>query len=236
MLQALEIQPFSGRKGGLSGCYQHPPALTNPSVVETIMADLSLCILRDCGNQRAAGRYGFCNSHYRKFHRHGDPLGGRQGKRAKDGEPTMWMLARVSHTGEDCLLWPFAHRGNGYGIMSAIDLRRGVSAHRYMCELAHGAPPTPQHLAAHSCGNGAKGCVNPRHLRWATPSENMADRLLHGTHQRGERNRKAKLTLADVETIRAAWPERSQNQLARQYGVHQSTIWKVLHRVAWAWL
>lgn len=46
---------------------------------------------------------------------------------------------------------------------------------RHMCKLKNGDPPTPDHEAAHSCGNGKHGCINPNHLRWATDAENMAD-------------------------------------------------------------
>lgn len=200
------------------------------------MADDVLCALRECNNPPAKGRLGFCNSHYKKLVRHGNPRGGRQSRRACDGEPTIWLLAHVRHEGEDCLKWPFAHRGNGYGILSATDHRRGVSAHRYMCELAHGPAPTSNHLAAHSCGQGHKGCVNPKHIRWATPAQNAADRIRHGTEQRGERNAISKLTAADVLFIRSAWPDQSQNQLAARFNVNQATVWRILHRKAWAWL
>jgi hypothetical protein len=50
------------------------------------------------------------------------------------------------------------------------------AAHRAMCRLIHGNPPTPKHQAAHSCGNGRRGCVHPGHLRWATDAENRAER------------------------------------------------------------
>ena len=48
-----------------------------------------------------------------------------------------------------------------------------------MCFLAHGEPPTPDHVAAHSCGKGRDGCVHPKHLRWATSSENALDLSVH---------------------------------------------------------
>jgi hypothetical protein len=57
-------------------------------------------------------------------------------------------------------------------------------AHRVMCEIAHGPKPAPGFVAAHTCGKGREGCVNPRHLRWASQKENMADKLLHGTSNR----------------------------------------------------
>lgn len=50
-----------------------------------------------------------------------------------------------------------------------------------MCQKAHGDPPSPKHDAAHSCGRGHEGCVNPNHLSWKTKKQNQADRITHGT-------------------------------------------------------
>ena len=49
---------------------------------------------------------------------------------------------------------------------------------RLICEEAYGPPPTSKHQAAHNTPNGCIGglCVEPRHLRWATPRENLNDR------------------------------------------------------------
>lgn len=200
------------------------------------MANSPLCKVDGCGNFGMVNRYFLCGSHYKKFNRYGDPLGGRQSVRAKDGAPCMWLLANVSYDSDDCLAWPFAHRGNGYGILTTLDGRNGYAAHRYMCELVHGLPPSDEHICAHSCGKGHEGCVNPKHLRWATHKENAADRSIHGSDSRGDKNKNAKLNDEKVLDIRASWPEMSQDQLARKYDIDQSTIWKILHRKSWAWL
>src|SRR5437879_1542174 len=94
-----------------------------------------------------------------------------------NGAAMAWIVAHVNYQGDDCLPWPFS-RLNGYG-------RGGHNgtpfyANRMMCEKAHGPPPTPEHEAAHSCGNGPQGCTNPRHLSWKTPSANQLDRAEHG--------------------------------------------------------
>jgi hypothetical protein len=62
-----------------------------------------------------------------------------------------------------------------------VDSGHFERATRVMCKLAHGPAPTPKHHAAHSCGKGHEACINPKHLRWATPRENAADAKLHGT-------------------------------------------------------
>lgn len=193
------------------------------------------CRMDGCGSEANSGRDWLCGSHYKRKWRYGDPLAGPRGRRAKDGEPALWLYSHAAHTGEECLQWPFAHRGNGYGILTAFS-GKVVSAHREMCEAAHGKPPSLEHIAAHSCGNGHKGCVNPRHLRWATQLENAADRIVHGTEARGERNAHAKLTEEGVKEIRALWPAVSQNELARRFSVTQCTVWRALHRKSWAWL
>lgn len=53
--------------------------------------------------------------------------------------------------------------------------------------------------------------------------------------QRGERHKLARLTLESVREIKRRYRDGgvSQPDLAREYGVSQATIWKVLHRKAW---
>jgi hypothetical protein len=102
-----------------------------------------------------------------------------------------------------------------------------------VCVWEHG--PRPEGMqAAHSCGNGP-GCVNRRHLRWATASENEQDKIIHGTSNRGERHGNAKLTEADVRAIRTD-DRRPYHLIALDYGVNDWTIARIIRRESWAWL
>src|SRR5690349_16534473 len=83
------------------------------------------------------------------------------------------LLAHQDFADADCLKWPFADDGKGYGVIK-VDGRQQY-AHRIMCTLVNGEPPTELHETAHSCGNGHLGCVHPGHVRWATRAENHAD-------------------------------------------------------------
>lgn len=136
--------------------------------------------------------------------------------------------ALVSNT-DGCILWPHALR-NGYGCFR----RDGHTyyVHSTICERVHGPRP-PGHEAAHTCGVHA--CVNPRHIRWATPTENQADRVAHGTTNRGERCGASKLTEADVRVIRRS-KGRLHRELAVEYGVVRQTIDRVIARITWAHL
>jgi len=62
-------------------------------------------------------------------------------------------------------------------------------------------------------------------LAWSTHVENVADKELHGTVQRGERNGRAKLTEHDVRVIRAARPGTSLAELGERYGVSRTCIY-----------
>jgi hypothetical protein len=155
-------------------------------------------------------------------------------KHAPRGAALQWLQKHVQHSGDECLAWPFGNNETGYGFIRLNG--RVIKASRVMCELAHGAPATRDLQAAHSCGNGRKGCVNPRHLRWATQSENQHDRVLHGTSNRGERCGSAVLTRADVMRIRALAGVQRQRDLARHYGVAQATISKIQRGERWAWI
>src|SRR5258708_5289386 len=99
---------------------------------------------------------------------------------AKRGTPRLFLFRMRAYAGDECVIWPFGKSKRGYGEACIFGKRR--EALGWMCILAHGEPPTARHQAAHFCG--APSCVNPRHLRWATHTENQADRAVHGTTNR----------------------------------------------------
>jgi hypothetical protein len=78
----------------------------------------------------------------------------------------------INYTGTDCLRWPFYVDRFGYARLRRLRMKYGtISVSSAVC----GPPPTPKHEAAHSCHNGCSGCVNNKHLRWATHRDNSAD-------------------------------------------------------------
>lgn len=130
------------------------------------------------------------------------------------------MLARVPT--DECVLWDRGRAGK-YGA-----IRSGVRCHRRVCEWYHGEPAAGMH-AAHSCGHPL--CVNPRHLRWATAAENIADKAKHGTNLKGERHNMAKLTVATVREVRVA--KGSLAGIAKQFGMSKSQVHRIHTGESW---
>ncbi len=88
---------------------------------------------------------------------------------------------------------------------------------------------------------GMEGCHNDGNcqnnvlgnLRWDTPKANHADKIRHGTTNRGERCGTAKLTSAQVAAIRA--DSRLQRIIAEEYGVRQSAISRIKSGTRWTY-
>lgn len=133
---------------------------------------------------------------------------------------------------DDCLPWPYARNNMGYGKLRIG--KRDVLAHRLVCQIAHGSAPTFRHVVAHSCGKGHEGCVNPRHLRWATQKENRADQVAHGTAPRGDKQGAHKLSWQIVRAIRQRVAAgESQRHVAADYGIAQSNVSLVASGRTW---
>lgn len=150
--------------------------------------------------------------------------------RAPDGAPRRLLGRALESDTDDCIDdWPYAIE-HGYPVLFIEGSKR--RANRWVCRLAHGEAPAEDSHAAHGCGNSR--CLNPRHIRWATPAENHADKVAHGTIPRGESHPAARLTEADVRTIKAALAAgRSGAAIAREYGVSHSLVSQIKSGLKW---
>jgi len=69
----------------------------------------------------------------------------------------------------------------GYGFLQlrTPGIGKRCAVNRLVCAAFHGPPPSPNHQAAHNDGNSRND--SSANLRWATPKENAADKVAHGT-------------------------------------------------------
>jgi hypothetical protein len=135
----------------------------------------------------------------------------------------LWISRHLDYPHADCcLIWPFGRHKDGYGTMG--DAGKQTYAHRYICRLVHGEPPTPKHQASHSCNRGHDACVNPHHLSWKTPGAN---------HKEGEWHPKIKLSAEKAAEIRALKGLEPVSETAHRYGVREITIRQVQSGRLW---
>lgn len=193
------------------------------------MAIFSLCGVDGCGKE--ACLKGYCSPHYQRLRRHGSPIAGGTSMGAAKRE-----LERVLQSDtDDCVTWRLNRCVAGYGRMRWKGEAKHV--HRVVCEVVHGPSDGIRDQVAHSCGKGHLGCVNPRHLRWATRSENQLERASHGTSNRGERCAAAKLTRDQVIEIRKRLDAgESCLSIATAYSVSFASIYDIREGRSWAWL
>lgn len=137
-----------------------------------------------------------------------------------------------------CWLWDAATARGGYGAFK-VDGRL-CGAHRVAWEIYVG-PINCGLSVLHRCDQPL--CVNPSHLFLGTSADNVADRESKGRTSRGARHRErvawgenngqAKLSAADVAAIRSSH-ELTQASLAREYGVSQQQVSRILNGKKWA--
>lgn len=93
-------------------------------------------------------------------------------------------------------------------------------------------PCPPGQEARHLNGdNSDNKWVN---LAWGTRIENAQDRIVHGTQNHGVKQWHSKLTPSQViEIVSLEQQGVSQAEIAKQYGVPQSSVWKICRGHAW---
>jgi hypothetical protein len=143
-----------------------------------------------------------------------------------------------------CLLWTGPVTRGGYGLVSvrSQDRWRTRLVHRVAYEVFIG-PITSGAQVQHSCN--VRHCFEPAHLSLGTVKENAEYMLACGrstrgrvfpdSGARGERNRHAILTEAGVVAIRVRYAAGSitQESLAAELGVLQSTVGRIIRGETW---
>jgi len=130
-----------------------------------------------------------------------------------------------------CWLWTSAMRG-GYGVFWLHG--HCTSAHRVSWSLHHGPIPADMNVL-HKCDTPA--CVNPAHLFLGTQQDNADDMLAKGRGRydtnppRGERQWQSKLSAEHIKNIRS--DDRSQIEIAHDYGICPSHVSKIKSRKRW---
>lgn len=107
--------------------------------------------------------------------------------------------------------------------------------HSLVCLAFHGTKPTIKHETAHN--DGVKINCAASNLRWATRSENHADKIRHGTSNRGTRHGNHTLTEDAVRQIRELLRhDILQRDIAETFNVSQTQISHINRGGAWGWL
>lgn len=132
-----------------------------------------------------------------------------------------FILNAIASDTDDYIIWPFAIRqSNGYAAHSnkQFGITKNYEAHNYVCKLVHGEPELGEE-AAHKCGQ--KLCINPKHLKWASPLDNMKDAKSHKTLRGGGRYRQ-RFFEPELAEIRAS--KESHIALASKYNTDPAYI------------
>ncbi|MFC9821427.1 helix-turn-helix domain-containing protein [Streptomyces erythrochromogenes] len=192
--------------------------------------DLADTARRRCqldGCERVHRGHGFCELHLARLKRSG----------TTDAPPAATLAdrfwAKVDKRGPtDCWLWTAAVNEHGYGVMRPERQRTGptVKAHRVSLTLA--GVEINGRSVLHSCDTPR--CVNPAHLSPGDQKANIAEMVSRQRQARGSRNGYSKLTEVQVAEIRSLAEQGVRTALiADQFGVSDSTIYRVVNRQGW---
>lgn len=120
------------------------------------------CSIKGCSKPIVAREW--CSAHYTRWKRHGSPLLGGMPRVIGSLSDKFWFRVDKTIT---CWNWIGSLSDTGYGHFVENKVDRLV--HRLSWELHNGRIPKGMHVD-HTCHN--KACVNPAHLRLATPKQN----------------------------------------------------------------
>lgn len=104
--------------------------------------------------------------------------------------------------------------------------------HQLVCRTFHGERPKGKDEVGHADGNRMNARAD--NLRWVTKEENYADRNLHGTDNKGEKNGGAKLDALKVQAVYILSERMPSRKVASVLGISKSQVGNIMRGEAWA--
>lgn len=125
-----------------------------------------------------------------------------------------------------CWLWLGSVDRRGYGYFKVKP--KTAKAHRFSYEFHNSEIPLGM-FVCHRCD--VPGCVNPDHLFLGTALDNAQDRNTKGRQMKGVKSHSAKISDNNVIDIRA--DSRHVSEIAIQYGVSETQIYRIKNQSRW---
>jgi predicted XRE-type DNA-binding protein len=132
---------------------------------------------------------------------------------------------------DGCWIWNGCKVHDGYG---QFGVNRKMTLTHRLSYMIHVGPIPEGLFVCHKCDNPP--CCNPDHLWLGTKAQNMADCVKKNRNAKGESQGNAKLTAEQVLEIRARYATRNifQRRLAKEYGVSQIEISRIIRGEKWS--
>lgn len=187
------------------------------------------CTIEGCTSKHFGK--GYCQKHYNRVRRTGDPQTVRTGHRYETQDVAQRLAARSVPDGT-CLIYSSRMKTRS-GHVSIGRNGQYVGVHRAAWELANGPIPDGLHVL-HRCDRPR--CINVAHLFLGTIADNNADRDSKGRHValKGSANGAAKLDEATVARIKRRLADGDTTRvLANEFGVAQSAVWQIRAGQTW---
>lgn len=178
--------------------------------------------------------------HYRRHRAFGDAALSAKPTPRKYPQPRPRSVAweafkkRLRRTEAGCLVWTGCRDVNGYGRVYWDGKLR--SAHRIAYTMEIGPIPDDMNVC-HRCDNPP--CCEKTHLFLGSHADNMRDMTTKGRGvsppaPRGEKMWIAKVTEADVRTIRAAFAAGERRiAIAQRLGISKNIVYQVISGQSW---
>ena len=143
-------------------------------------------------------------------------------KVAKSLEERFWE--KVDKKGDDeCWEWLARINRDGYGQFDVSSPKKSIFAHRMAWELTYGPIPDNMLIRHFICDNPP--CVNPHHLAFGTPLENIQDSIGKGRYRSGG----WKARRAQKQTMRPKWGVKPDEERFWE------NVDKKSHNECWLW-
>jgi hypothetical protein len=201
-----------------------------------------LCSVDDCNRESCCK--GFCDLHYRRFLKYGDPFIKKHATKKVIPLEKRFEKNTIPVPESGCIIWLKSWNREGYGIIGIE--HKSCLAHRIAWEIYRGEIPEGMDVL-HKCDTPP--CVNPNHLFLGTQIDNIKDMVKKGRARalQGEENPLSKLKKEDILFIRQKvfigkirGPDgkfrKSYNchkQIADIYNITSANVRSIINRKTW---